>query len=383
VIAACVLALFATQAPAAPAQDTSAPSAQTRVDRSAFLHRDPARLPRAAPDAWKGFDVAKFSEREVLEPIARARDAILRSDFLAALGELLDVLEKRPDFPPALHMGGVLYYRLQRYGDSATLLARYLEVAPERVGDTRVLGHDLYTLGRYAEARAHYERVLARAPKDVEALRGLALSLWRAGDAEAALAQLARALELAPRNDDLWSWKAAIAFDTGDDKSAREAAERAIGIDPFEARTWFTLARILDESGEEAPARSARARFEALSRTSAAVRHAEARLLLEPDSPARMSAWLEALTAHGAPLPIRQGLQRLTLTPRVARDPGVLRAELQACRALSDEERGRAAARDLEAVAGEDERSWRALLAWFEEYGDGDGARRARSHLGG
>jgi len=352
-----------------------------RIDRAAILAVDPQRLPHASDDTWKDFDIAKFEDAIVLDRIARAREAIVRADFALALGELHEILRRAPDFPPALHMSGVLYYRLQRYGDSAHMLARYVEIAPERVGETRMLGHDLYSLGRYDEAQAHYERVLAKAPHDFEALRGLALSLWRLGDGAGALVKLGRVTELAPRNDEAWSWKASIAFDLGDLKIARESAERALSFDAHEPRTWFTLARILEEEGQTEAAATARSRFEALSQSVARVRNAETRLLLDPDDAQRFVAWLDACVAHGAPGAIRVALQRLSLAPRLLENVSVSRAELDACRALRDLDRGAATARTLELRASDDQRAWRALHDWFESIGDAAGAARARARL--
>lgn len=381
-IGALILAGLLAQPPQMGASDTPLPPIVQSIDRAAILARDPRALPRAEKDTWRNFEFARYGDEPVKSQIARAKDAILGGDFVGALSELLAVLEARPDFPPALHMTGILYWRLQRYGDSAAMLERYVDVAPERIGETRVLGHDLYTLGLYAEARAHYERVLEKVPGDVEALRGLALTLWRSGDTDAALARLARGLEIAPGNADLWSWKAAIAFDAGENEAAREAAERALSIDAFEARTWFTLARVLDETGREPAAAAARARFEALSRSASAVRRAEARLLVDPKAPALIADWLDARVAHGAPGPLRAALQQISRYPELRRDPVVVRAELDACRLLADRERGGAAAVALEKAAGEDARAWRSLLAWFETVGDSTGAARAGAHLG-
>jgi hypothetical protein len=77
---------------------------------------------------------------------------------------------------------------------------------------------------------------------------------------------------------------------------------------------------------------------------------------------------------------VRGALQRVAQNPRVAQAPGVLRPELDACRLLRDEDRGRAAARELERVAGDDAPAWRSLLAWYEAVNDAAGVERARAH---
>lgn len=377
------------QAPALPAIDDVESGGPARpvaaaaraVNRVAILARDPRAFARAPEGAWRNFDMAQFRDDAVVQSVLRARDDILRGDLVAALGELHGILAVRLDFPPALHMSGVIYFRLQRYGDSAEMMRRYVEVAPERLGDTRVLGHDLYTLGRYGEALAHYERVLERAPNDAEAWRGSALAAWRLGEPKDALARLDKAIALAPKNDEFRSWKAAILFDEGELDAAKAAAESAIALDSYEPRTWFTLARVLEESGENAGATTARARFARLAATAAAVRAAETRLVLEPDVPARVADWIDACTAFGAPGPLRGALQRVSQWPLVLEDAQVLRAELEACRVLRDPERGGAAARALESRAGDDLRCWSALAAWYESIVDEAGLARARSRL--
>ncbi|MBL8858211.1 MAG: tetratricopeptide repeat protein [Planctomycetes bacterium] len=351
------------------------------LDRDAVLRRDPRALPHAAAGKWAGFDVAAYENAEVSARLESVSRDILRSDHVAALNGLFALAEAEPDFPPALHMLGVLYFRLQRYGDSAYMLERYVALVPNRVGDTRVLGHDLYTLGRYEEAREHYAKVLAHAPADVEAQRGMALTLWRLGEFDAALALLNVAIERAPTNDELWSWKATIAFDAGETQAARTAAERALELDAFEPRTWYALARILDELGEAEPAAAARARFERLAAASTAVRHAEARLLFAPDQAELLARWMDTLLALGHPGRVRAALRRIEDSRAAGTLPG-RSARLVARVALGRAGEAAELARELERDAGDDRRAWIALLRWFEARDDATGVARAQGRLG-
>lgn len=340
---------------------------------------DPNRLARAAPGAWKDFDPARITDRASIALLDMARRDILRGNFHGALCSTLTLLRRQPDFPPALHMSGILYYRLQRYGDSAVTLRRYLEVAPTRVGDTRVLGHDLYTLGRYGEARAHYELVLAAAPDDVEARRGLALSVWRAGDAARALSELDAVLAREPRNDEAWGWKAQILFDAGDDVAALEAARRASELDPSDPRTWFLLARLHAEAGRDEEAASAEARFAELSAKVQALRVAERALLQSPDDVARAVDVLECQRRLGDRRRLSAGLEQLRAFGSDA--CAVHRATLDALLDLGRAAEGAPVAKALRRCVREELDGWRALARYYAVAGDATDAAYAAERV--
>jgi len=113
--------------------------------------RDLVHAPERNPRAPEPADVESDASRpEMREAVA----AIRERDLPRALASLYRVLDARPDYPPALYEMGVVYFRLQRYGDGAAVLERYLAVAPDRIGHTRALGHCYYSLGDYARAKA-------------------------------------------------------------------------------------------------------------------------------------------------------------------------------------------------------------------------------------
>lgn len=347
--------------------------------RAEVVRFDPARLPRADPCAWNDLSaelaLAPNGGADLLLPIHAAQAAALRGDFVGALDPLLGLLVARPDFPPALHLASVLYFRLQRYGDSSVLMRRYVEIAPERIGDTRILGHDLYSLGRYEEARAHYEIVVARAPKDVEARRGLALTLWRLGDAAQALNLLDEVIAQAPEHDEAWSWKAQILFDTGATEAALGAAERARELDPFEPRMWFVLGQILEELGRQADARAARQQFAAVSAQAREALALERLFAADPDRSEALVDLVDFYVRCSNPKKIRGALERL----RQSKDAGsrpLLRARLDALVALGRwteaalAQEGLRCAADLERCAAEDERAWASLERYYAAIGD-------------
>jgi tetratricopeptide (TPR) repeat protein len=345
------------------------------MSRDEAQRLDPAKLPHAPEGRWKDFDPASIKDRHTVALLDTAGRNIRLGDFPGALGALLTLLRSEPDFPPALHMSAVVYYRLQRYGDSAVQMQRYLEIAPQRVGDTRVLGHDLYTLGRYTEARAHYDKVLAASPDDVEARRGLALTLWRLGDAPKAVNELDVVLARAPDNDEAWGWKAQILFDQGDDDAALAAAQRARELDPTDPRTWYLLSRIHAEQGRDEESTRAQARFTELSGLVQELRAAERRYLERPYEIARAVAVLDLQLRLGDPRRIRTGLDQLRgwgSEACVAR-----RAVLEALVRLGRAQEALSEARTLRECAGDDADAWRVLESYFTAIGDPVNAARA------
>lgn len=331
--------------------------------RRAILARDPASLPRAAEGRWKDFDPRTLTPEAAPPEFLAAREALAAGDVPAALGRLHATLEREPDFPPALHQCGVLYFQLQRYGDARACFERYLAVAPARVAETRGLAHALYSLGRYAEARAHYERVLAAAPKDVETRRGLALSKYRLGDVDGALVDLTLVLERDPRHADAWTWKAQMLLDLDETEDALAAAEKARDLAPWSPRPWFALATALTDLGRDAEARTAQARFALLSRADQEIRRLEAHLELDPgDAPSRHEL-ARALAEVGNRPALREQLGRL-----VAERPGDVPVRILALDLFDragDVEAGAVAAREL-ARAGEDSvAAWKRLEVWY------------------
>lgn len=331
--------------------------------RRAALARDPAQLPRASPERWSDFDPAQLRPDTAPKNFLAAHEALAQGDLPGAIERLHRVLDAEPDYPPALHQLGVVYFELQRYGDARTCFERYLEAVPTRVADTRGLGHAYYSLGEYEKARAHYERVLAASPTDVENLRGLALSIYRLGDTQRALAELTKVLEREPKHADAWTWKAQVLLDLERPEEARVAAEQARSLAPWSPRPWFVLAAALADLGREPESRAARERFQLLSRQDQEIRRLESRLEHEPgDFDARRTlALTHAEVGHrGA---ARRELARLAADR--PDDVAVRILTLDVLDRLGDVEAGQLAARELARVGADSVAAWKRLEAWY------------------
>lgn len=338
-------------------------AALAQVGAQEPLQLDPRTLPRAPQGRWKDFDAARLRAEDLPPEMRAVQGALETQDFPRALAGLQAALRGTPDFPPAWHQLGVLYFRLQRYGDGAACLERYLALVPQRVGDTRVLGHCYYSLGDYAGARAHYERVLAVHPDEVEALRGHALARMRLGEAKAALAELERVLELAPRHAEAWEWKALILFESEALEPALAAAQRAREIDPFSARAWFLCGRAAAELGRDAEAQAAQRRFQELNALAGELRQVESDLCYRPRDIALLERRAALHARSGDRARTREDLARL-----VAVDPASLELRLfglDLLGSLGDFEAARLVAQELERLGAQDAATWKRLEEFY------------------
>ncbi len=327
------------------------------------LRLDPRTLPHAQAGRWKDFDPAELRAQDLPPGMPAVQAALAAQDFPRALAGLQSVLRSAPDFPPAWHQLGVLYFRLQRYGDGAACLERYLALAPQRIGDTRVLGHCYYSLGDYGRARAHYELVLAVHPDEVEALRGHALALLRLGEAQAALAELERVLELDPRHAEAWEWKAQILFDEERLEAALAAAQRAREIDPFSARGWFLCGRAAAELGRDEEARTANRRFQELSALAGELRQVEGELLYQPRDLALLERRASLRARSGDRVRTREDLARLYSAAPASLDVRCFGLDLLG--SLGDLEAGEQLALELERLAARDASAWKHLEQYY------------------
>jgi predicted Zn-dependent protease len=278
---------------------------------------------------------------------------------------------------------GIVYFRLQRYGDGAAVLERYLAVAPDRIGRTRALGHCYYSLGEYARAKAHYERVVAVEPGETEAWRGLALSEMHLGDPKAALEHLERVLALDPGHADAWAWKAELLFQADRGEDALAAAERSRDLDRWHPRAWFLLGRILLDEGKEKEGLAAQERYRELYAASEQVRSIESHLEYSPHDMPFLVRLVEVHRSTGNVTAARSALARL-----VAERPGDVELRifaLDVLEGLGDAEGARTAAAAMKQRCADEWRAWDRLERYYARSGDrleqaraGEKARRLK-----
>ena len=333
-------------------------------DPPEVLVRSPLEWPSAEEGRWAAWD-PEGSEppREAARAaLRRALGAVERRDFPGALGAWFALLEAEPEYPPALYQAGVVYFRLRRYSDAAIAFDRYLGVAPQRVVDTRALGHCHYSLGRYAEAARHYERVLA-AGETAGVRFGLALARLRLGEEDAALANLERVIQLDGAHVEAFTWLAQLHFDAGRSEEARAVLEEVQAMDPFAPRPWFLRARLLVELGEEEGGAEAHARFRALERVAQEARTLEGKLLHRPREASGHARLVDLHAQAGDVLRVRGALDRWGAVEPDGVGPWI--AALGAWEVLGRSGDASVTAEGLARVAGESADAWAALARHY------------------
>lgn len=360
----------------------AAERAAGEADRPAILLRLPSELPRAAAGAWEVFDEAEDREAflrdldtELLATMGAAERAYLGSRFPSALESLYTVLERHPDFPPALMLLGTTYFRLRRYDDCRISIERFLEVAPSDLWRTQALGHAYYSLGDYPRARRHYERVLADTPEEMgespEALRGLALCHMRLGDADRALELLGRVLELRPDHAEAYTFQARILFDEDRLEEALAAAERARELAPFQPQPWYFAMRILFDLGREEEALAAEARWREIDRVAQAVRALEMQLRFRPGSFPLILRLADLAASIGDVETVRVRLADAILArPEDVPEVDVRILVLDTLVSLGDVEGSRVAAAALEETCAGSVEAWRRLETYYASIRD-------------
>lgn len=333
------------------------------LERPAVLDLEPADLPRAEPGAWRGWTLGDPPPEAVVDELPAVRRALAADDVPAAIGALHSVLRRAPDYPPAIHQLGVLYFRLRRYSDAAECFERYLAAVPERLGDTRALAHCRYSLGDFEEAREHYERVIEAGDRSPQARFGLALCHAHLGEEARALELLREVARDDPRHVEARVWMARLLWERGDLDAALAAAEEARDLDPFTPEPWFLLARVRFERGEDDAADEARRRFELLAGIDAEVRTLEARLLVHPRDAAALARLVELHRQSGNIAAVRRAIERWF--PLAPEDPGPRILALDVLVELGDEAGAALVARELARVAADDLAAWKRLVRYY------------------
>jgi len=214
----------------------------------ALFAQTPAKSPPKPPGSSQG------TRRTVNNPLNdlldRARAAIDRNDFQAAVGPLQEFLAEKDDFAYAHFQLGYVYTALKQ---------------PK-------------------EARAEYEKAIALDPKMSEAQLNLGILLLES-DPAAAVAPLAKAVELLPTQTRPRFFLGAAQERSGNLKSASQSFEAALALDPKDLDTALHLARLYYNQKRFADAES---KFRAA-------------LELEPNLPAALLGLAESLDAQKKP----------------------------------------------------------------------------------
>ena len=359
---ALLLALAALPAP------RTAPATAHVAALQDVLARDPADLPRAAAGRWTGWKPSDAVPEALLGPLREGTRAYFEGDYASAAATYWGLLEREPDFPPALYQLGVTYFRLRRYGDCARTFERFLEVAPGAVAATQALAHSYYSLGEYERALAQYEAVLDADARSVEALRGYALSHMRLGHLERALELFDACLAKEPEHLEVHFWRAQTLSELGRTEEARAAAEATRDLDPFDPRAWFLLSQLYFELGLDDEADAAERRFGELNQHAQKVRTLEGLLLYEPR---RIDLWRRLFDVERVAGNQRGAIAALEGCLRaLPKELGVRVFVLDALAELGERERADDVAATLERDFAEVPEAWLALRDHYGRMND-------------
>ncbi len=200
--------------------------------------------------------------------IQRARSAIERRDYVAALADLREVVENYPHFADVHHMLGICLSMMGQTEDAVAEFDRAVEANPHYVEAHLNRAITLNELGRFDEATEAFEhaadaeaRVGGRFAASVSARIANAHAavgdLYMAARAPAdAAEEFRRALALRPTFPDIRNRLGEALLQVGDAGSARTEFERALEAAPtfFRARLNLGLAllRLGDADGARA-----------------------------------------------------------------------------------------------------------------------------------
>ena len=109
-----------------------------------------------------------------------------------------EVLLRDPQAPAALHLLGLIRFRMQRYEEARDLLEFAVHHAPQSAALHNNLGNALRACGDWTGALSSYRSALLLAPEMLQAHNNLGLVKQRLGDGRGALAAFCTALDLAP-----------------------------------------------------------------------------------------------------------------------------------------------------------------------------------------
>ncbi len=340
------------------------------------LSGNPASLPRAPAGRWKDWTPKTEPPAELLPLLSEIGSSYREAQYPKTVEQCWSLLEREPDFPPALYQLGVVYFRLRRYSDSALVLERFLEQAPAELAATQALGHCYYSLGNYQRAKDHYQAILEANPEaSIEVVRGLALAHVRLGDLVVGLEQLDRVLRARPDYADVHAWRAQVLYDLERSEEALQAAQKACELEPHEPRGHYLLAQALRDLGRAEEAARAEERFLELNEVTQKVRTLEGRLLFQPG---QRELLLRLVSLHKS-VDNKQAVQDV-ITRLLRLDSGSLELRTFALETLADV----AAVESAKAIALTIERDFpqkaEAFLALRDFYGSiGDTVRQIQA----
>lgn len=205
----------------------------------------------ALPEAMQAFD-AVLDKAPDFAPalINKGHLLYLQQDYGAAAAHYEQALETEPASPLALFPLARIRHLQRRFGSAVKLLERLLQQAPDHAEALKLLARARFELNDMDAAADCLDRAvrLARADPEIEALRG-DIAFHR-GERNAARAHYAAALSRAPDSIPALEGKAIQALDEGRLDEAETTWRRLVELAPGQATHHFNLAHVLLLKGD-------------------------------------------------------------------------------------------------------------------------------------
>jgi predicted TPR repeat methyltransferase len=183
------------------------------------------------------------------ESLQRAYQRFCQGRFREAERICAGVLQKHPDHPQALHLGGLVCHRQGRSEEAVELLRASVGVNPADPDVFNSLGMVLRSLGKSDEAIAAYRRSLAIRPEAPAVLNNLSSALAAGGDVEEAVEAMRQAVRWMPDSPDLYANLGNALAEQGSSAEAVEAYQSALRLKPDHAVAHYNLANTLRQMG--------------------------------------------------------------------------------------------------------------------------------------
>ena len=152
---------------------------------------------------------------------------------------------------------GVCYLERNDWSEAEVALNTFLEKFPEDASTTYLKGYLLFSAGRYGESLSLMTRYVAMEPGDAQGHKILGLSHFVLGRTDRAEPELRRAIELDPRDPEAHYHLGRLFYNRNDFAAALEAFDQVIELDSNSVRTFNHLGQTKQALGEFAGARDA------------------------------------------------------------------------------------------------------------------------------
>ncbi|TDJ36498.1 MAG: PEP-CTERM system TPR-repeat protein PrsT [Gammaproteobacteria bacterium] len=162
-------------------------------DRQAWLTKAELHVRRSQfEDALTAYQTALgLPGPDVEARLGIARVRLVQGDVDGAEAELVDVLARAPDYPPANYLQGLVAFQRQDFDLAESALLKVQRVAPSHAPTLFLMGTVKYHKQQYAQSRDLLNRYLSGDPRNVAARKLLAAMSLKEGDARTAIESLA------------------------------------------------------------------------------------------------------------------------------------------------------------------------------------------------